>query len=140
MLKKVIMLFIVFYMAFFTLNNVVCAETITKGYDINVSTSKSSEDSQECDALFGDPNDEDSVAHFLQEIFNVFKFLAPLLCIILSVIEFIKAVGSQDKDALMKAIKRTGIRIILAIVLFFIPTLINFLFPLLGWYGTCGVG
>lgn len=141
MLKKILMLIIMFYIAFFTLNrSVVYADTTTNAYDMNVSTTKSSNEYGDCDALFGDPNDEESVAHFLQEIFNVFKFLGPLLCIVLSVMEFLKAVSSQDKDALMKAMKRTGIRIVLAIVLFFIPTLINFLFPLLGWYGTCGVG
>ena len=47
--------------------------------------------------------------------------------------------ATQDKDALMKAMKNTGKRLILAVLLFFLPTLINFIFPLLGWYGTCGI-
>lgn len=141
MLKKMLMLIVMFYIAFFALNrSVVYADVTSNGYDVNVSTTKSSGDDGGCDALFGDPEDEDSVAHFLQELFDVFKFLGPLLCIVLSVMEFLKAVTSQDKDALMKAMKRTGIRIVLALILFFLPTLINFLFPLLGWYGTCGVG
>ncbi len=93
-----------------------------------------------CKHMFGDPNTEGDFANYLQQIFNVFKYLAPALVIVLSTVEFIKAAASDDKDALMKATKKTGIRIVLAILLFFLPGLINFLFEKLGWYGTCGVG
>ena len=93
-----------------------------------------------CNHIFGDPKTEGSFANYLQQIFNVFKYLAPALVIVLSIVEFIKAAASDDKDALLKASKKTGIRIVLAIVLFFIPGLINFLFDKLGWYGTCGIG
>ena len=95
---------------------------------------------EDCDSIFGNPNTEGTFGHFLQQIFNVFKYLAPALVIVLSIVEFIKAVASDDKDALLKATKKTGTRIILAIALFFIPTLINFLFEKLGWYGTCNIG
>ena len=95
---------------------------------------------ENCDSIFGDPNKDGDFANYLQQIFNVFKYLAPALVIVLSVVEFIKAAASDDKDALMKAGKKTGIRIVLAISLFFIPGLINFLFDKLGWYGTCGIG
>ena len=95
---------------------------------------------EKCEAMFGDPNKEGDFANYLQQIFNVFKYLAPALVIVLSIVEFIKAAASDDKDALMKAGKKTGIRIVLAISLFFIPGLINFLFDKLGWYGTCGIG
>ena len=95
---------------------------------------------ENCDSMFGDPNKEGDFANYLQQIFNVFKYLAPALVIVLSIVEFIKAAASDDKDALMKAGKKTGIRIALAIALFFIPGLINFLFDKLGWYGTCGIG
>lgn len=93
-----------------------------------------------CNHIFGDPNTEGDFANYLQQIFNVFKYLAPALVIVLSIVEFVKAVASDDKDALAKATKKTGIRIVLAILLFFIPGLINFLFDKLGWYGTCGIG
>ena len=92
-----------------------------------------------CDAILGDPEVDGTVANFLQQIFTIMGYLAPLLCVVLSVVEFVKATASQDKDALMKAMKNTGKRLILAVLLFFLPTLINFIFPLLGWYGTCGI-
>ena len=92
-----------------------------------------------CEALFGDPEDEDSFAHLLQIAFTIMKFGGPLLCIIFSCMDFVKVVVSDDKDALPKTVKRCLTRVVLALVLFFIPTIVNFVFPLLGWYGTCGI-
>ena len=54
----------------------------------------------------------------LSQLFNIFKFIAPLLCLALSMMDFVKAVASQDKDALSKATKTTGKRIIFAMILF----------------------
>jgi len=76
---------------------------------------------------------------FLQDLFNIIKFAGPILCLVLSTMDFIKAAASQDKEALKKAAQTSLKRLGLAILLFFIPTLINFLFPLLGWNGTCGI-
>jgi len=76
---------------------------------------------------------------FLQEIFDIMKYAGPILCLVLSTMDFVKAAAAQDKDALKKA-AQTGLkRLGLAILLFFIPVLLNFLFPLLGWNGTCGI-
>lgn len=94
---------------------------------------------QDCDDVLGSINDKTSAAYFLQQLYNVLKFGTPLVCIVLSIMEFLKAVTSQDKDALIKATKRTGIRVVLCLVLFVIPVLINFLFPLFGWNGTCDI-
>ena len=92
-----------------------------------------------CDAIFGDPKDDTSVAYFLQQILTVIQYAGPILCIVLSISDFVKAAAGQDKDALLKATKTTGKRIVFAMILFFIPLLVNFIFPLLGWYGTCGI-
>jgi hypothetical protein len=97
------------------------------------------DEDEECEALFGDPEDSDSFAFLLQRVFNIMKYAGPLLCIIFSCIDFVKVVVSDDKDAMSKTIKKCLTRVVLALVLFFIPTVINFLFPLLGFYGTCGI-
>ena len=94
---------------------------------------------KECEALFGDPEDEDSFAHLLQIAFTILKFAGPLFCIIFSCMDFVKVVVSDDKDAMPKTINRCLTRVVLALVLFFIPTIVNFVFPLLGFYGTCGI-
>lgn len=97
-------------------------------------------DTNGCYGILGSINDKTSSAYFLQQIYNVMKFGAPLLTIVLTIMDFIKAVSSQDNDQLKKSAKRAIIRVALCLVLFIIPVLINFLFPLFGWNGTCDIG
>lgn len=92
-----------------------------------------------CEGLLGDPNDSDSAAYFLQGIFNIFKFAAPILVLIMTIIDFIKAITSQDKDMVIKAGKKTAIRLVLAVILFFVPTILNMVLSWLGAYSTCGI-
>ena len=99
----------------------------------------SAAEKEECEGLFGDPTDEESFAYMMQFAFNVIKYVGPILCIIFSCLDFLKAVVSDKKDELGRVIKRCLKRVVLALVLFFIPILINFIFPLIGWYGTCGI-
>ncbi len=82
----------------------------------------------------------ESTAHFLQEILEFIRYLGPALTIVLTIVEFVKAAAVQDNDALAKASKKTGWRIGLCILLFFLPNLINTVFSWFGWYGTCGIG
>ena len=126
MKKSVIFMFLFFVGTFFVLNlTTVNAASMFSLLDV------ASECSEVIDA---------EVYEFLQQIFDVIKYAGPLLCLVFSVIDFVKAAASQDKDALTKAGKTTGKRVVYALILFFIPTLIDFLFPLLGWVGTCGIG
>ena len=134
MLKRIILVFMVLFCTFFVSNpEYVGASTGEVVYKLD-------EAGDGCDAIFGDPGDESSVAYFLNQVLSIMMYAGPILCLVLSVSDFVKAAASQDKDALSKATKTTGKRIILAMILFFIPVLVNFLFPLLGWYGTCGIG
>lgn len=126
MKKKVFLMFLFFIGTFLLLN--IC--------DVNAaSISHVLEGAADCEDII-----DAEVWEFLQQVFNVIKYAGPILCLILSVFDFIKATASQDKDALVKAAKTTGKRVVYALILFFVPTLINFLFPLLGWVGTCGIG
>lgn len=129
MYKKILILFLFLFGAFFIQNSTVEASEISYGVEYRL------DDSDDCGGIF-----DKEVIDFLQQIFNVMKYAAPILCLVLSVFDFVKAVANQKDDALQKAFKTTGKRIIFAIILFFIPDLINFLFNLLGWYGTCGIG
>ena len=126
MKKSVIFMFLFFVGTFFVLNlTTVNAASMFSLLDV----------ASECTEVI-----DAEVYEFLQQIFDVIKYAGPLLCLVFSVIDFVKAAASQDKDALTKAGKTTGKRVVYALILFFIPTLINFLFPLLGWVGTCGIG
>ena len=99
------------------------------------------DEGEDCEGIFGSLSDEESFAYYLNEIFGYIQFLGPTLVVVMTIIEFAKAAASNDKEALMKAGKKTGTRIALALLLFFLPLLINFVFKdVLHWYGTCGIG
>lgn len=130
MLRKLLLIILMLMGSFFLISNDVKALELSS-YEVTYSLD---DDEEDCGGVF-----DKEVIDFLQQIFNVFKYAAPILCLALSIGDFVKATASQDKDALKKAAQMTGKRIVYAIILFFIPTLINFLFNLLGWYGTCGI-
>lgn len=94
---------------------------------------------EDCEGILGDPKKDGTFANMLQGIFNIMRYLAPILCLVLSTMDFLKAAASQDKEGLKKAFKTTGKRLVFTLIIFLLPTLINFLFELLGWYGTCGI-
>lgn len=140
MYKKALLLIAVLIFSFFTtFVRVELFDTGAVSYELAAEHRLDDELDEECEALFGDPENEDDFAHLLQIAFNILKFAGPLLCIVFSCVDFVKVVVSDDKDALPKTIKRCLTRVVLALVLFFIPDLVNFIFPLLGFYGTCGI-
>ena len=96
---------------------------------------------QNCQGLLGNPNDENSVAWLLQKILNYIKIIGPLLVIVLSSIDFAKVIVTNDDDALSKAGKKLGIRLVLAAALFFIPVLATVLLDVFGITGdpTCNI-
>lgn len=61
----------------------------------------------------------------LQNVFNLMKIVLPLLVIGLSVFDFIKAITGKDEKDVKKAFSKFVKRIVLAIVFFFLPILIN---------------
>lgn len=131
MCRKLLLIILVLIGGFFLVNS----EVKALEYSSDFSYELAGKTAEECDGIF-----DEEVIKFMQQIFDVFKYAAPLLCLVLSVSDFVKAAASQDKDALIKAAKTTGKRLVYAIILFFIPNLINFLFnDILGWYGTCGI-
>lgn len=77
----------------------------------------------------------------LDEAFLAIRICVPILCVILIAIDVLSAVTSGDeknmKDAQSKAVKR----LIIGVVIFFIPTLVNLLLEWAGFaFGTCGIG
>ena len=133
MAKKMFIIFIMIFSMFFLVEKIEAKEVSNEGIvEYRLAKSGSNADCKKLDA-------KGKFLAFLQELFNIMKYAGTILCLVLSTMDFIKAAASQDKEALKKAAQTSLKRLALAMVLFFIPTLINFLFPLLGWNGTCGI-
>ena len=88
---------------------------------------------------FGDPKTEGTFAYNLQQIFNIMKFLGIILAIVLTIKDLVYAVAEQKNDTFPKIGKTALKRLVYAILIFFLPTVLNFIFSLLGLYGTCGI-
>lgn len=94
----------------------------------------------DCESIFGDSTDSQYPAYWMQWILNIMKYVAIAALLILSTFDFIKALVSNDKDALKKAGMTTAKRFIFVVILFFLPIIVDFIMHLFGAYGTCGIG
>lgn len=86
----------------------------------------------ECEGLLGDPNNEDSVAWFIVKILNYLRLLGPLMVLVLSSLDFAKAILTSDDESLKKAQSNLITRLILAALLFVLPTLIEVILDIFG--------
>ena len=90
-------------------------------------------------SLLGNVNDPNSVAWLLQKILNYIRVIGPFLVLILSSLDYVKAIFSSDDESLSKAHKKLITRLVLAASLFVLPTLVSVLLNVLGFTssGTC---
>ena len=96
MYKKALFLIAVLILSFgFTFAKVELLNTGEKS--VLLAEHRLDSDDGECEALFGDPEDEDSFAHLLQIAFTIMKFGGPLLCIIFSCMDFVKETVEKEK-------------------------------------------
>lgn len=91
-----------------------------------------SDNFSECTSLLGDPEDDDSLAWLINKILLYFKIIVPIIILILSSIDFIKAMIINDDDTMKKAQKKLITRIILAISLFLVSDIMPLLFDIFG--------
>lgn len=98
---------------------------------------------QSCEGLLG----PDFVSFLNDEVFLWVKIAVPIILIIMCTIDFGKAVINNDKDALAKATSNVVKRCIVAVVIFFLPTIIIYVMKNASVGGTpimqdplCGLG
>ena len=93
------------------------------------------------DSMLGDPNDPDSVAWLLDKILSWATIIGMVLVVIFSSIDFLKVIVKGDDDSMAKAGRKLALRLILAALLFFVPTLTNTMLDIFGLTSesTCGI-
>ena len=80
----------------------------------------------ECEDIF-DTQTPGALGWMLVTILNYIKIIGPILVVLLSAVDFVKAVFSSDDKAIKEAQSKLIIRLIAAIALFLVPTLIQVL-------------
>lgn len=78
-----------------------------------------------CDDIFG--TEEGSFGWLLNTILSYIRIIGPILVVILSSIDFIKAVVGFDEKAMKEAQNKLIIRLVCAVALFLVPTLVQLL-------------
>lgn len=100
-------------------------------------------DLNSCNSYLGYIHDSNDPAYYLNFAFQFLKYAAIVILLVLTIIDFAKAVSSNKDDAIKKATQNMIKRLIIAVIIFFLPNLINFIFDLLGIVSTdatCGLG
>ena len=69
---------------------------------------------------------------FLGYILVIVKILVPVLLIIFGSIDFGKAILSSKEDAISKSGRSLALRALCGVIIFFIPTIVNFVFNIVG--------
>ena len=86
-----------------------------------------------CDSLFSNEIKAD-----LENILKIMRIAAPLVVILFTTFEFISAMVSNDKEALNKAASKLVKRLVLVVLLFFLPMILNLLLSFIdAKYSTC---
>ena len=78
-----------------------------------------------CDDIFG--QEEGELGWLLNLILGYIRVIGPILVVLLSAIDFIKAIVGTDEKAMKEAQSKLVIRLICAVALFLVPTLVQVL-------------
>lgn len=98
-----------------------------------------------CSSLLGSATCESGEncepAFYIQAVFNVMKYVAIILLIVLSSMDFLGAVTSSDDGAMKKAMNKCIKRLIICVIIFFVPTILEYIFTWVKVYtpSTCGI-
>ena len=95
----------------------------------------------DCDSILGNPKTSGTPAYYLQFAFNVMKYIAIVLLFVLTIVDFTKAIASNNQDEIKKCTQKALKRLIITVIIFLLPIIIRFILTILGVYspGTCGI-
>lgn len=79
-----------------------------------------------CNSLLGNPKNDEDPAYYLTVAFKVMRYVAIILLIVMSIIDFVGSVAAQDDDALKKAVNKMIKRAIMCVLIFILPTIIEY--------------
>ncbi len=96
----------------------------------------------DCDSMLGDPDTQGTPAFYLDKAFRIIRYVAIILLVVLTMMDFIGATASNDQDAIKKSAQKAIIRAILCVAIFFLPTLIKIFLKYLNKRAIdlCGIG
>ena len=94
---------------------------------------------QTCTGILGSPDDPNATAYYLQLALNIMRYAAVVALVVMSSLDYIKALIAQNNDAIKKANITFLKRLAYCVLIFFVPLVVKFIMEIVGVYGTCGV-
>ncbi len=113
-----------------TVNNSGGSTTPTESTDSTIDFDITDENN--CESYLGKITDKNAPAYYLHIVFNVMKYIAILLLGGLTVADIFKAITSQKDEGVKKIVPLLVKRLIIVVIIFFIPDLVEFMFELFG--------
>ncbi len=95
-----------------------------------------------CESYLGVITDHNDPAYYLNFVFQLMKYAAIVLLLVLTTVDVIKTMSTKTDDLKDKVIKKVVKRFIIVVIIFFLPELVNFILDLLGIISTdptCGI-
>lgn len=86
---------------------------------------------QDCSAILGA-----QLAEVIHYVFFIVRVAVPVLVVILVMTDFVKAVAAQEEKGMKEAQAKAIKRIVIGVLIFFVPTIVNLLLWLIGHSGT----
>lgn len=110
------------------------ASTTTTKNTTNVTNTNSDNNNtiNTCEGILGDKTNDKTVAWLIDKILSYLKILGPLLIVVLSSVDFAKTIIMSDEENMKKAQKKLITRLLAAVLLFFVPTLVQLLLDIFG--------
>lgn len=96
---------------------------------------------ENCDETYlGCVDQEEDLAWLLQKILNYMKILGPTIAIVFGTLDFTKAIVASDEEKMKKAQSSFVKRLIAALLLFFVPIIVELLLGIFGITGISATG
>ena len=140
-MKKSLLLFITI-LFLFVIFHFICYRIDAKNDEFSSYRIKYDKDSLDCEDALGDPNDPESMRSIVDTSYAIMRMIAVFLTVILGMLDFGKAVTSDDQDLVKKASKKFIKRLVALVVIFILPFIIDPIVKVARGDGndTCGVG
>ena len=132
---KFVLMFSTIFLALFSFKLNVSANVLMPDTDISSAVIHSFDDYS---SVLGSDTPGEPL-YYINIILDVIRYAAIICLLGFSIADFIKAIVSEDKDALKKAGTTTMKRFIYCVMIFFLPIVINFLLDLFQLTGIIGV-
>ena len=86
--------------------------------------------------------DKNAPAYYIVLAFDIIKYIAIIILVVMAVLDFVNAIASGKDDAINTAVKKVMVRFVICVIIFILPILLKFGLSLIDERAAhmCGIG